>query len=173
MKTPGKSGHLTVVLILLFSILFVGGLYYYSRRSASPEYQAATPGVPPQRLRFISCDLEWRSPTAKLIQDLAPLKPDFVLVQRVSHKDAEILATALDMRHNGQLQLYYSPTNPDTRDVPGNAILARHPLYQGRAIADQAKTAGIASAVFDRGGFLYHGRIKALADAAREAGLEF
>jgi|SRR6266700_2708730 len=43
----------------------------------------------------------------------------------------------------------------------------------GRAIAGQAKTAGIGSAVFDRGGFLYHGRIKALADAAREAGLEF
>jgi large subunit ribosomal protein L18 len=43
----------------------------------------------------------------------------------------------------------------------------------GRAIAEQAKTAGISSAVFDRGGFLYHGRVKALADAAREAGLEF
>ena len=43
----------------------------------------------------------------------------------------------------------------------------------GRAIADRAKKAGVTSVVFDRGGFLYHGRIKALADAAREAGLEF
>jgi large subunit ribosomal protein L18 len=43
----------------------------------------------------------------------------------------------------------------------------------GRAIAEQARAAGIASAVFDRGGFLYHGRVKALADAARAAGLEF
>src|SRR5215471_14407361 len=43
----------------------------------------------------------------------------------------------------------------------------------GRAIAEQAKTAGVGTAVFDRGGFLYHGRVKALADAAREAGLEF
>jgi large subunit ribosomal protein L18 len=43
----------------------------------------------------------------------------------------------------------------------------------GRAIADRAKAAGVTSVVFDRGGFLYHGRIKALADAAREAGLEF
>jgi large subunit ribosomal protein L18 len=43
----------------------------------------------------------------------------------------------------------------------------------GKAIADKAKAAGISSVVFDRGGFLYHGTIKALADAAREAGLEF
>jgi large subunit ribosomal protein L18 len=43
----------------------------------------------------------------------------------------------------------------------------------GRAIAERAKAAGVTSAVFDRGGFLYHGRVKALADAAREAGLEF
>ena len=43
----------------------------------------------------------------------------------------------------------------------------------GKAIAQKAKAAGVSSVVFDRGGFLYHGRIKALADAAREAGLEF
>jgi large subunit ribosomal protein L18 len=43
----------------------------------------------------------------------------------------------------------------------------------GRAIAERAKAAGVTSAVFDRGGFLYHGRVKALADAARESGLEF
>ena len=43
----------------------------------------------------------------------------------------------------------------------------------GKAIADKARAAGVSSVVFDRGGFLYHGRIKALADAAREAGLEF
>ena len=43
----------------------------------------------------------------------------------------------------------------------------------GKAIAVKAKAAGVKSVVFDRGGFLYHGRIKALADAAREAGLEF
>ena len=43
----------------------------------------------------------------------------------------------------------------------------------GKAIATKAKTKGVSQIVFDRGGFLYHGRIKALADAAREAGLEF
>ncbi len=43
----------------------------------------------------------------------------------------------------------------------------------GRLVAERAKAAGVTSVVFDRGGFLYHGRIAAVADAAREAGLEF
>jgi large subunit ribosomal protein L18 len=43
----------------------------------------------------------------------------------------------------------------------------------GRLVAERAKAAGIDKVVFDRGGFGYHGRIAALADAAREAGLEF
>ena len=43
----------------------------------------------------------------------------------------------------------------------------------GSLLADKAKAAGISSVVFDRGGYIYHGRVKALSDAAREAGLNF
>jgi len=43
----------------------------------------------------------------------------------------------------------------------------------GKKVAERAKQKGITKVVFDRGGYLYHGRVKALADAAREAGLQF
>jgi len=45
--------------------------------------------------------------------------------------------------------------------------------YVGKLVAERAQEKNIKAVVFDRGGFLYHGKIKALADAAREAGLEF
>ena len=45
--------------------------------------------------------------------------------------------------------------------------------YLGKVIAERAKEKGISAVVFDRGGYIFHGKVKALADAAREAGLEF
>jgi len=50
---------------------------------------------------------------------------------------------------------------------------AAAPAAVGKLVAERGREAGIASVVFDRGGYLYHGRVKALADAARENGLEF
>ncbi len=74
-------------------------------------------------------------------------------------------------------------------DVAGNTLCAASTLdkdanlektsnieaaqYVGKAIAEKALAKGIKQVVFDRGGFLYHGKVQALADAAREAGLEF
>ena|SRR5579859_2720613 len=57
-----------------------------------------------------------------------------------------------------------------TKPAGGNVAGAR---LIGRAVASRAKEKGIKQVVFDRGGYIYHGRVKALADAAREAGLEF
>jgi large subunit ribosomal protein L18 len=50
---------------------------------------------------------------------------------------------------------------------------AETPAAVGKLVAERAKDAGVATVVFDRGGYLYHGRVKALADAARQNGLEF
>jgi len=56
------------------------------------------------------------------------------------------------------------------RKAGGNVEAAKE---VGKLIAERAQEKGIKKVVFDRGGYLYHGRIKALADAAREAGLDF
>ncbi|MCY0901021.1 MAG: 50S ribosomal protein L18 [Firmicutes bacterium] len=53
----------------------------------------------------------------------------------------------------------------------GNTVEAAQ--FVGKLVAERATAAGISSVVFDRGGYLYHGRVQALADAAREGGLQF
>jgi len=58
----------------------------------------------------------------------------------------------------------------DARKTGGNVASAK---AVGKAIAERAKAKGVTMVVFDRGGYIYHGRVKALADAAREAGLKF
>jgi len=142
--TPLRTSLLTLLAIFIFGGFFVGGLWIYSRRNIPAEYRAATPGVPAQQIQIVSCNLRWMPPPAQLIEDFNRLNLDFVLLQQVSLKDAQGLAEALNMRHNGELQLYYSPTNPDTRDVPGNAIMGRHAIFQGRVITNQGATdAGI------------------------------
>lgn len=64
-----------------------------------------------------------------------------------------------------------STLEKDVRGTSGANIEAASSV--GKRVAEAAKRAGVTQVVFDRGGFLYHGRVKALADAAREAGLEF
>ena len=60
------------------------------------------------------------------------------------------------------------------KDLKGNTGATKDSAAAvGKAVAERAKAAGVSKVVFDRGGFLFHGRVKALADAAREGGLEF
>jgi large subunit ribosomal protein L18 len=64
-----------------------------------------------------------------------------------------------------------STLEKDVRDVTGATKDAAASV--GKRLAERAKAAGVSAVVFDRGGFIYHGRVKALADGAREGGLEF
>ena len=64
-----------------------------------------------------------------------------------------------------------STLEKDVRGTSGANIDAATQV--GKRVAEAAKQAGVTQVVFDRGGFLFHGRVKALAEAAREAGLEF
>lgn len=64
-----------------------------------------------------------------------------------------------------------STLEPTVRDATGATAAAAADV--GKRLAERAKAAGVSAVVFDRGGFLFHGRVKALADGAREGGLEF
>ena len=64
-----------------------------------------------------------------------------------------------------------STLDKDVRDKTGATVDAATAV--GKTVAARAKKAGVTQVVFDRGGFLFHGRVKALADGAREGGLEF
>ena len=84
--------------------------------------------------------------------------PRHIYAQVISAEGNKVLASA-------------STLDKDLRaGATGNVDSA---IKVGALIAERAKTAGISRVAFDRAGFRYHGRIKALADAAREAGLEF
>jgi large subunit ribosomal protein L18 len=66
-----------------------------------------------------------------------------------------------------------STNEPDVRTSLTGSNKTERARAVGKTIAERARQRGISAVVFDRGGYLYHGRVKALADAAREAGLEF
>jgi hypothetical protein len=124
---------LTLVAILGFGLLFLGGLYWGRATTLPAEYRNATPGLPARPLRLITVDAEWKPPSAELLEQLRGEQMDFLLLQRISRKDAEALANELGFRHGGRMQMFYSASNPNgAPSLPGNAILSKHPLYKGR-----------------------------------------
>ena len=73
----------------------------------------------------------------------------------------------------GRTLVAAASTETDVRGDLPNGGNVKAAVLIGRAIADRAKAAGVTKVAFDRGGRKYHGRVKALADAAREGGLQF
>jgi large subunit ribosomal protein L18 len=93
-------------------------------------------------------------------------RPRLAVYRSNKHISAQIIDDA-----SGRTLAAASSVEADLRgDATGNRESA---AQVGRLIAERAKVAGVERVVFDRGGFLYHGRVAAVADAAREAGLEF
>jgi large subunit ribosomal protein L18 len=95
-----------------------------------------------------------------------PTRPRLSVFRSARH----ITAQVIDDR-SGRTLAAASTVEKDLRsDFGGNKDAA---TKVGKLLAERAKAAGVDKVVFDRGGFGYHGRVAALADAAREAGLEF
>ena len=89
----------------------------------------------------------------------------------VFRSNKHISAQVIDDR-NGRTIAAASTVEKDLRSGGGTGNKSAATTV-GRLVAERAKAAGVSRVVFDRGGFLYHGRVAAVADAAREAGLEF
>ena len=91
-------------------------------------------------------------------------RPRLAIYRSLNHIYAQVIDD-----ERGQTLASASTTEKDLRGGTGGNVEAAQRI--GRAIAERALAAGVSSVVFDRGGYLYHGRVKALTDAAREAGL--
>ncbi|HEX7358880.1 MAG TPA: 50S ribosomal protein L18 [Bryobacteraceae bacterium] len=92
-------------------------------------------------------------------------RPRLAVFRSLNH----IYAQVIDDRE-GRTLVAASSVEKDLRGKGGKVEGAK---LIGKTVAERARQKGIARVVFDRGGYLYHGRVKALADAARQAGLEF
>jgi large subunit ribosomal protein L18 len=98
----------------------------------------------------------------------SPERPRLSVFRSSKHIYAQVIDDL-----NGVTLVAASTLNPEIREqekVKGKIEEAKR---VGKMIADKAKAQGITTVVFDRNGFLYHGRVRALAAAAREAGMEF
>ncbi|HXL80530.1 MAG TPA: 50S ribosomal protein L18 [Pyrinomonadaceae bacterium] len=91
-------------------------------------------------------------------------RPRLAVYRSLNHIYAQVVDDL-----NGQTIVSASTTEKDLRGTTGGNVEAARRI--GKAIAERALEKGISSVVFDRGGYLYHGRVKALTDAARAAGL--
>ena len=94
-------------------------------------------------------------------------RPRLAVFRSVKHIYAQVID---DRKGHTLVAASSNEKNAASRSNGGNLAGAKE---IGKLIAERAKAKGISKVVFDRGGYLYHGRVKALADAAREAGLEF
>ena len=83
-----------------------------------------------------------------------------------------IYAQVIDDRAGKTLVSASTADKETKKNLKGGGNVAAAKVV-GKVIADRAKAVGVSKVVFDRGGYKYHGRVKALADAAREAGLQF
>jgi large subunit ribosomal protein L18 len=93
-------------------------------------------------------------------------RPRLAVFRSLNH----IYAQVIDDRQ-GQTLAAASSSEKNSKVGSGGNVAGAKEI--GKLIAERAKAKGITRVVFDRGGYLYHGRVKALADAARQAGLEF
>jgi large subunit ribosomal protein L18 len=90
----------------------------------------------------------------------------------VFRSSKQIYAQIIDDEHGRTVAAASSLEKPMREQLKTGATVDAARVV-GKEIAERAKKAGVAKVVFDRGGYMYHGRVKALAEGAREGGLEF
>jgi large subunit ribosomal protein L18 len=94
--------------------------------------------------------------------------PRLSVFRSLKHIYAQIIDDTL-----GQTLVSASTLDADVRDQVAGLNKTEQAQVVGKRLAEKALSSGVTQVVFDRGGYLYHGRVKALADASRDAGLRF
>ncbi len=97
-----------------------------------------------------------------------PERPRLNVFRSAKHIYAQIIDDTI-----GHTLVAASTLEPEIRSKMAQLTKVEEAREVGKLVAERAKAKGISKVVFDRGGWLYHGRVKALAEAAREAGLDF
>ncbi len=121
-----------------------------------------------KRIHYLKTGREMRHDRVRAKVNGTPQRPRLNVFRSNNHIYAQIIDDSI-----GHTLAAANSLEPSLREDAAKQTNVEQAKLVGKTLAQRAKDKGVSKVVFDRGGYLYHGRVKALAEAAREGGLDF